>query len=349
MIDSILDKAKTTHSLDKDEIVTLLSIEGDEQKERLFAAADEVRCRYVGDEVHLRGLIEFSNYCGNDCMYCGIRRGNRKLQRYRIEPDEIINIAEQAYNIGYRTIVLQSGEDSFYTRDVMCGIISGIKSRVDVAITLSIGERSYEDYKSMKDAGADRFLMRFETSNRELYSRLHPKLSFDNRLRCLRDIKALDYELGTGFLIGLPGQTLEDTAGDIMLLKKLGSDMAGIGPFIPHPDTPLRDCQGGTLDMVLKVLSIVRLIMPDINLPATTAVGTSDRFGRQKALKAGANVIMPNVTPAKYRRLYQLYPGKIAVGEDAYDSRKNVEELIKSVGRTVGKGYGGHRGGALLF
>jgi biotin synthase len=343
MVD-ILDKAMRSHDLDKYEIVRLLSIDDGAQQELLFKAADETRQQYLGTDVHLRGLIEFSNYCMNDCMYCGIRRGNRTLERYRIEPDEVIKVAAQAYRLGYRTIVLQSGEDSYYTGDVMCYIIRGIKEAADVAITLSIGERSYDDYKRMKEAGADRYLMRFETSNRELYKKLHPRMDFDNRIQCLRDIKSLGYELGSGFLVGLPGQTVEDIADDILLLKGLGADMVGIGPFIPHPDTPLRSCNSGSLDMVLKAVAVLRLIMPDINIPATTAVGTSDPFGRQKALKAGANVIMPNVTPLEYRQLYQLYPGKICIGENPQDCRICVEGLIRSVDRTVGTGYGGHNG-----
>lgn len=343
MVD-ILDKAMRSHDLDKYEIVRLLSIDDAAQQELLFKAADETRQQYLGTDVHLRGLIEFSNYCMNDCMYCGIRRGNRTLERYRIEPDEVIKVAAQAYRLGYRTIVLQSGEDSYYTGDVMCYIIRGIKEAADVAITLSIGERSYDDYKRMKEAGADRYLMRFETSNRELYKKLHPRMDFDNRIQCLRDIKSLGYELGSGFLVGLPGQTVEDIADDILLLKGLGADMVGIGPFIPHPDTPLRSCNSGSLDMVLKAVAVLRLIMPDINIPATTAVGTSDPFGRQKALKAGANVIMPNVTPLEYRQLYQLYPGKICIGENPQDCRICVEGLIRSVDRTVGTGYGGHNG-----
>ncbi|AEE95649.1 [FeFe] hydrogenase H-cluster radical SAM maturase HydE [Mahella australiensis] len=343
MVD-ILDKAMRSHDLDKCEIVRLLSIDDGVQQEVLFKAADETRQQYLGTDVHLRGLIEFSNYCMNDCMYCGIRRGNRTLERYRIQPDEVIKVAAQAYRLGYRTIVLQSGEDGYYTGDVMCYIIRGIKEAADVAITLSIGERSYDDYKRMKEAGADRYLMRFETSNRELYKKLHPRMDFDNRIQCLKDIKSLGYELGSGFLVGLPGQTVEDIADDILLLKELGADMVGIGPFIPHPDTPLRSCNSGSLDMVLKAVAVLRLIMPDINIPATTAVGTSDPFGRQKALKAGANVIMPNVTPLEYRQLYQLYPGKICIGENPQDCRICVEGLIRSVGRTVGTGYGGHNG-----
>ncbi|MBZ4665662.1 [FeFe] hydrogenase H-cluster radical SAM maturase HydE [Mahella sp.] len=343
MID-ILDKAMRTHDLTRDEIVRLLSIDDDAQKELLFKAADETRRQYLGTDVHLRGLIEFSNYCTNDCMYCGIRRGNKALERYRIEPDGVVEVAAQAYQLGYRTIVLQSGEDSYYTCDVMCHIIRGIKEVADVAITLSIGERSYDDYRRMKEAGADRYLMRFETSNRGLYKKLHPRMDFDNRIQCLRDIKSLGYELGSGFLVGLPGQTVEDIADDILLLEELGADMVGIGPFIPHPDTPLRNCNSGCLDMVLKAVAVLRLVMPDINIPATTAVGTSDPFGRQKALKAGANVIMPNVTPLEYRQLYQLYPGKICIGENPQDCRICVEGLIRSVGRTVGTGYGGHNG-----
>lgn len=239
--------------------------------------------------------------------------------------------------------MLQSGEDPYYTKDKVCSIIKKIKEEVDVAITLSIGERSYEEYKAFREAGADRYLMRFETSNRELYQKYHPGMSFENRIECLRWIKSLGYELGTGFLIGLPGQTIDDLANDILLVYELDSDMIGIGPFIPHPHTPLKDAEAGSVDLTLKCISILRLLMPDSNIPATTALGTLDPLGRQKGLKCGANIVMPNVNDLKYKLKYELYPGKICINEDATKCRGCIESIIISLGRKVGQGFGQSR------
>jgi len=341
-IKEILDKAYNEHHLTKDEIKFLLNSEG-EEKELLFAYADRVRKEYVGDDVYLRGLIEFSSYCKNDCFYCGLRRSNIEAERYRMQEDEIVEVAKRAYEMGYRTVVLQSGEDSYYTKDRVCNIIKKIKEEVDVAITLSIGERSYEEYKAFREAGADRYLMRFETSNRELYQKYHPGMSFENRIKCLRWIKSLGYELGTGFLIGLPGQTIDDLADDILLVYELDSDMIGIGPFIPHPHTPLKDAEAGSVDLTLKCISILRLLMPDSNIPATTALGTLDPLGRQKGLKCGANIVMPNVNDLRYKLKYELYPGKICINEDATKCRGCIESIIISLGRKVGQGFGQSR------
>lgn len=341
-VKDILNKACEENSLTKEEIKTLLMAE-DEEKDLLFQTADRVRKEYVGDEVYLRGLIEFSSYCKNDCFYCGLRRSNLQAQRYRMHEEEIVDTALRAYQMGYSTVVLQSGEDMFYTKEKICWIIKKIKENADIAITLSIGERSYEEYKAFKDAGADRFLMRFETSNVDLYRRYHPGMSFENRIQCLRWLKSLGYELGTGFLIGLPGQTIDDIAQDILLVKELDADMIGIGPFIPHPQTPLKDEKEGSVDLTLKCISILRLLIPDANIPATTALGTLDPNGRQKGLMCGANIIMPNVNDLKYKLKYELYPGKICINEDAVKCRRCVESIITSLGRQVGKGKGQSR------
>jgi len=316
MIKNIIEKGYKTHDLTHQEIVMLLNSQ-DEDKQLLFEYADETRKKFVGDEVFLRGLIEFSSYCKNDCLYCGLRKSNKQAERYRMSQDEIVEVAKKAYDMGYRTVVLQSGEDNFWICEKLCNVIKAIKSACDVAITLSIGERSEEDYKCFKEAGADRFLMRFETSNKDLYKMLHPNMSFENRIDCLKTIKKLGYELGTGFLIGLPNQTIEDIANDILFVKELDSDMIGIGPFIANPNTPLKDYSNGDVDITLKCIAILRLIMPDTNIPATTALGTLDPFGRQKGLKCGANIIMPNVNLLEYKQKYELYPGKICINEDA--------------------------------
>ncbi len=336
-IAAIIAKAETTHTLAKDEIVALLADHGHDRE--LFAAADRVRRRYVGDEVHLRGLIEFSNTCRQNCHYCGLRRDNKNVVRYRLEPDAIIDLARKAKDYGYKTVVLQSGEDPYYTVDILRRIIGEIK-KLGVAITLSIGEKSCDEYRAYKEAGADRYLLRIETTDRRLYHDLDPGMSFDDRLRCLRDLRALGYEVGTGCLIGLPGQTLASLADDILFFKELDADMIGVGPFIPNPDTPLAAAAGGTFTASLKVMGVIRLLLPDSNIPATTAMETLDDNGRVKALQSGANVVMPNVTEGDYRRLYALYPGKICVGDTPAQCRVCITGKITAIGRRVAAGHG---------
>lgn len=313
-----------------------------EQQKTLFKKADDIRRQYVGDEVHLRGLIEFSNICRNNCLYCGIRRGNSKVVRYHMTEDELIDTARKAANIGFKTIVMQSGEDMYYTQDKMCRIIEAIK-KFDVAITLSIGERTYDEYKAFREAGADRYLMRIETTDKDLYHKLDPEMSWQHRYDCLMMIKELGYELGSGIMVGLPEQTVESIADDLLFLKNIGIDMAGIGPFIPHPQTPLAGAVGGTLDLALRTMAVMRLMMPDINIPATTAMESLHPKGRIMALQAGANVVMPNVTEGEYRKLYELYPGKICVNDTPVHCRSCIGMKIEAIGRTIGKGYGGHR------
>jgi len=334
---TLINKAEQTHQLEKAEIVALL--ESAEINQELFAAADQVRRRYVGDEVHLRGLIEFSNICKQNCLYCGLRRDNKSLERYRLEPDVIIDFARKARDYGYRTMVLQSGEDSGYSLVEMQYIIRKIKE-LDVAITLSVGEKSREEYKAYKDAGADRYLLRIETTDQALYDAMDPGMSHANRLRCLRDLKELGFEVGSGCLVGLPGQTLESLADDILFFKEIDADMIGVGPFIPNPDTPLKDQQGGAFELSLKVMAIVRLLMPDINIPATTAMESLNPNGRIIALNSGANVVMPNVTEGDYRRMYALYPGKICIGDTPAHCRTCITGKISGIGRKISQDCG---------
>ena len=327
-------------NLSKNEIVRLLA---DEQNEpALLKRADRIRKKYVGDAIHLRGLIEFSNICRNNCLYCGIRRGNGKVARYRMEEDELVETARRAAALGFKTVVMQSGEDMYYTQEKMCRIIEAIK-KFDVAVTLSIGEWSYGDYKAFREAGADRYLMRIETTDKDLYHRLDPGMSWQHRYECLLMIKELGYEQGSGIMVGLPGQSLESIAADLMFLRRLGVDMAGIGPFIPHPETPLAGEPGGSLHLALRTMAIMRLLLPDINIPATTAMESLHPDGRMMALQGGANVVMPNVTEGEYRKLYELYPGKICVNDTPVHCRSCISRKILSIGRTIGTGYGSHR------
>lgn len=332
---NLIEKAMQTHHLEKDEIVEVLL--GDYSK--LANAADVVRKKYVGDEVHLRGLIEFSNYCKQNCCYCGLRRDNKEVDRYHLSTEEIVTEAKLAKELGYRTIVMQSGEDDSFSVDKMTEILRRIKS-LDVAITLSIGEKTYEEYKAYKEAGADRYLLRIETTDQALYHKLNPGMRFENRVRCLEDLQKLGYEVGSGCLIGLPGQTIESIVDDILFFQDFPLDMVGLGPFIPNPATPLADCENGNLELSLKVIALIRLLMPDINIPATTAMETLDKTARFRALQGGANVIMPNVTSLAYRQKYQLYPGKSGIDDTPQKSRAIICEKVLAIGRTISDGYG---------
>lgn len=326
--------------LNKEEIVRRLK--DDVGQEKLLREADKVRHDNVGDEVHLRGLIEFSNICRNNCLYCGIRRDNKLLQRYRMSEDELIETARRGAELGFKTIVMQSGEDMYYDTGRMCRIIETIK-KFDVAVTLSLGERKYEEYKDFRNAGADRYLMRIETTDKDLYHRLDPAMSWQHRYECLLMLKELGYELGSGSMVGLPGQSVESIADDLLFMQKLEVDMAGIGPFIPHQQTPLKDTAGGTLDLALRTMALMRIILPDINIPATTAMESLHPQGRIKALQSGANVVMPNITEGEYRKLYELYPGKICVNDTPAHCRSCIGLKIMSIGRTIGQSYGSHK------
>lgn len=339
-MEKILSKAKTTHNLSKDELIQILSVES--INDFLFKTADEVREKYVGNEVHLRGLIEFSNICKCNCKYCGLRKDNSELERYRLSIEEAYDFAKKAKEYGYKTVVLQSGEDSYYSVERLVKLLQDIK-KLDLAITLSIGERPFEEYKAFKEAGADRYLIRIETTDKELYKKMHPNMSFENRVRCLKDLKTLGYEVGTGCLVGLPEQTIESLANDILFFKEIDADMIGIGPFIPNQNTPLKDAKGGTFEMALKVMALTRILLPTINIPATTAMETLNPNGRLIALQSGANVVMPNVTEGDYRRKYEIYPGKICVGDTPAQCRGCISGKIQSIGRTVSTDYGFHK------
>lgn len=339
-MNNLIKKAKETHSLKKAEIIEILS--NDNINNELFLAADEVRRIFIGDEVHLRGLIEFSNICKCNCKYCGLRKDNDKLARFRITPEEILDFARKAVSYGFKTIVMQSGEDSYYKADILANLLKEIK-KLDVAITLSIGERLFEDYKAFKEAGADRYLLRIETTDKKLYEQMHPNMDFENRIRCLRDLKTLGYEVGSGCLVGLPNQTIDSLAEDILFFKEIDADMIGIGPFIPNKNTPLCNEKGGDFFLALKVMAITRLLMPTINIPATTAMETLNPNGRIIALQSGANVVMPNVTEGDYRKKYEIYPGKICVNDTPNDCKISISEKIKSIGRTISTDYGFHK------
>lgn len=309
-------------------------------RDALFRAADEVRRRYVGDEVHLRGIIEFSNHCVRNCHYCGLRAGNHSLARYRMTPSEMVAIAERAAGLGLGTVVLQSGEDPYWDAEMLAGVIWEIKRRAGLAVTLSVGDRPREDYARWGEAGADRYLLKHETADAELFRRLRPGTTLGGRLQCVRDLRELGYQVGSGNMVGLPGQTLASLADDIVLLQELDVEMAGIGPFLPHPQTPLAGAQPGSVDLTLRVLAVARLALPWAHLPATTALGTADPEGRQKALRCGANVIMPNVGPTEYRSLYEIYPGKICLGDRAESCLVCLRRMVQDLGRTMGRGPG---------
>jgi biotin synthase len=306
----------------------------------LFAAASEVRRATVGDGVHLRALLEFSSHCTRACAYCGLRAENRELARYRMEPAAIVAAAQHAERLGYRTVVLQSGEDPWYTADIIAGVVREIKATCDVALTLCVGERPEAEYALWREAGADRYLLRIETSDPDLYGQLHPTMSFERRVECLRSIKRLGYEVGSGVLVGLPGQTLEMLGHDLLFLQGLGADMVGMGPFIPHPQTPLAQCAVGSVDVTLRMMALARLLLPHAHIVATTALGTLDPLGRERGLEAGGNVMMPNVTPQEYRALYEIYPAKICIAETPEKCRGCIEGRILSTGRFFSRDRG---------
>jgi biotin synthase len=320
------------------EVLAYLRSNDQAEVQGLFNRADQLRHAQLGKVVYLRGIIEFSNYCRKNCTYCGLRRGNKKLKRYRMTSAEILAAAHQAHLLGYQTVVLQSGEDPYYSGKKVAGLIREIVG-TGLTVTLSLGERSKEDYAAWREAGAKRYLLRHETANLVLYQRLHPDGDYNERLKCLSWLKELGYEVGAGSMVGLPGQQPEDLLADLRLLEQVDVEMAGIGPFIPHPDTPLAGEKGGTLSDTLKMLALTRLVMPGINIPATTALGSLHPRGREMGLECGANVIMPNATPGQYRLLYQLYPDKICLDESPDICRHCIEQKILDLNRETDLGF----------
>lgn len=336
MYKRLIDKLEKEQILTSEEYLYLIE---NREAAAPYAAqrAAETRDRIYGKRVFIRGLIEFSNYCKNNCYYCGIRAGNSKLERYRLTNEEIISCADSGYELGFRTFVLQGGEDKHYTDGDFCNIISEIKKRhPDCAVTLSLGERSYESFKALKEAGADRYLLRHETSNCEHYKKLHPtEMSFENRIRCLEDLKSLGFQTGAGFMVGSPFQTNEDLANELLFLKKYSFEMVGIGPFISHRDTPFAKYENGSAELTLFLLSLIRLTLPKVLLPATTALGTADFEGREKGILAGANVLMPNLSPTEVRGKYMLYDNKICTGDEAAQCIQCLKRRVEKTGCTV--------------
>ena len=333
----VLTKLVGTTFITENDLIALL--EDDAINSELFRLADDIRKKNVGDAVHLRALIEFSNICSCNCKYCGLRCGNKNLERYRLDADAIVSLANSAKELGFKTVVLQSGEDLSFSTDKLVEIIERIK-KLDLAITLSIGEKTFEEYQAYKNAGADRYLLRIETTDEALYEKMHPNMSLTNRKRCLEDLKKLGYEVGSGILIGLPNQSFSSIAKDLLYLQNIDIDMAGIGPFIPNPDTPLANASGGSFNLSLKVMALMRLMLPKINIPATTAMEALNPEGRIIALQSGANVVMPNVTECGYREKYLIYPGKVAIDKTAQETYNSVKEKIESINRQISTDYG---------
>lgn len=331
--DTLIEKLSAERNLSDGELKELL--DSKESDQSLFAAADRKRREIYGDEVYLRGLIEFTNHCRNNCYYCGIRCGNKSAERYRLGKEDILACCDEGYRLGFRTFVLQGGEDPFFTDDKICDIVYAIRSRFpDCAmITLSVGEKSKESYKSFFDAGANRYLLRHETASEEHYRRLHPEnMSLANRKRCLFDLKEIGYQVGSGFMVGSPYQTTDNLIEDLRFLQSLKPDMIGIGPYITHEQTPFSSFTNGGVELTLRLISVLRLMFPYALIPSTTALGTLHPQGRELGLKAGANVVMPNLSPVEVRKLYSLYENKICTGEEAAQCRGCLERRISEAG-----------------
>lgn len=331
----IISKLCNRIKVSNEELLTILKT--DDYDTTLFTEANSIRQKIYGNHVYTRGLIEFTNYCKNNCYYCGIRAENSDLVRYRLTKEDILDCCKEGYALNFRTFVLQGGEDPYYTDDLLCDIIFTIKSMYpDCAVTLSIGEKSKNSYQKFFDAGADRFLLRHETANSEHYSKLHPmSMSLERRKQCLRDLKEIGYQVGSGFMVGSPHQTLECIIDDIRFLQELQPDMIGIGPYLPHNQTPFSSYQAGSLPLTLRLIAILRLLFPYALIPATTALGTIHPDGRELGLKAGANVVMPNLSPVSVRKLYALYENKICTGEEAAQCRGCLERRVASVGYQI--------------
>lgn len=336
-IREIVDKVKRRQDITLEEFRVIMETASKEEMDYLASTAREVADSIYGKNVYVRGLIEFTNYCRNDCYYCGIRRSNKEAERYRLTEEQIMECCQMGYELGFRTFVLQGGEDPYFTDDRICEIIRNIKNRYeDCAITLSIGEKSRASYERYFEAGADRYLLRHETANECHYRKLHPaELSLENRKRCLWNLKEIGYQVGAGFMVGSPGQTMETLYEDIRFIKELQPHMVGIGPFIPQHSTPFKGEKAGTLEETLKLLSIIRLIHPKVLLPATTALGTIHPMGREKGILAGANVVMPNLSPVSVRKKYELYDNKICTGDEAAECKNCLQSRMEKIGYTI--------------
>lgn len=330
----IIERIASGKALSVEEWIQAIDCDDPGYAEELKAAASDTRDRIYGKKVFARGLIEFTSYCRNDCYYCGLRRSNKNALRYRLSYDCIMDTAEAGYRAGFRTFVLQGGEDSYFTDERLIMIVRGIKERYpDAAVTLSVGERSFESYKALKDAGADRYLLRQETADDVHYRKLHPDdMSQENRLRCLHDLKELGYQTGAGMMVGSPGSSSRTLAEDMVFLSSLKPEMVGIGPFIPHSSTPFRDEKRGSVDLTLRMVSLVRLALPHAMIPSTTALATASSDGQLQGILHGANVIMPDITPQSERSKYMIYDGKKITGDEAGENLRQIAEGMESIG-----------------
>lgn len=333
----LVDKLLKNKTLTKEEFVQLINGRNTETSEYLFKNARRVREKIYGKDIYIRGLIELTNYCKNDCYYCGIRHANKNVSRYRLKKEQVLACCEQGYRLGFRTFVLQGGEDPYYNVNRMTDIIRSIKQRFpDCAITLSLGENTYETYEAYRKAGADRYLLRHETANPLHYAKLHPSImSSENRKRCLYDLKRLGFQVGSGFMVGSPFQTVEHLAEDLLFLAELNPHMVGIGPFISHHETPFANEKSGTLELTLFMLAILRLMFPSLLIPSTTALGTIDPFGREQGILSGANVVMPNLSPLDVREKYMIYDNKIATGLESSEYLHMLKEQMRKIGYEV--------------
>ena len=341
---ALADRLEAEKNLTDEEFSRVLLCDDSSFSKYIEKKARAVREKFYGRDVYLRGLIEFTSFCKNNCNYCGIRSGNKNAERYRLTKDEIIACSDTGYELGFRTFVLQGGEDPYFTEGRIISIISGIKERhPDCAITLSIGEWEKENYQKFFEAGAERYLLRHETADKNHYESLHPQeMSYEHRMQCLRDLREIGYQVGCGMMIGSPGQKAEHLIEDLRFLQRFKPEMVGIGPFIPHHDTEYAGYKAGSIGMTLRMLSVIRLLLPDVLLPATTALGTVDSLGREKGLLAGANVVMPNLSPIGVRKKYLLYDNKICTGDEAAECIKCMSMRVSTVGYNIVKSRGDH-------
>ncbi|HNX93157.1 MAG TPA: [FeFe] hydrogenase H-cluster radical SAM maturase HydE, partial [Syntrophomonas sp.] len=330
---TLIDKLEKYHILTKQELVTLISNRDPELDQYLFAKAVAMRHKVFGNDIYIRGLIELTNYCKNDCFYCGIRKSNRNIERYRLSGEQVLECCQTGYELGFRTFVLQGGEDPYFTDDRLCTMINTIKSRFpECALTLSLGEKSRASYQAYYHAGADRYLLRHETADEPHYNKLHPSsLSYSNRRQCLYDLKDIGFQVGCGIMVGSPYQTAECLAEDILFMHEFNPEMVGIGPFIPQHDTPFAEETAGTLEMSRFILGLVRLVLPNVLLPSTTALGTIHPQGRELGIMAGANVVMPNLSPLEVRKKYLLYDNKICTEDEAVEGFHELQRKIDNI------------------
>lgn len=336
-ITPLIRKLAESHSLSLDEYESLILNRSEDSAKILRDLAVKVRREIYGNDIYVRGLIEITNICRNDCLYCGIRRSNTNCERCRLTPEQILACSDEGYGLGFRTFVLQGGEDSYFSDEVLGDVVREIKARhPDCAVTLSMGERSRESYEYLRECGADRYLLRHETADEAHYMRLHPaEMSYTHRMQCLRDLREAGYAVGCGFMVGSPYQTAKTLAQDLKFIEEFRPEMCGIGPFIPHKDTPFRNHPAGTLEMTCYLLSVIRLIFPPVLLPATTALGTIDPMGREKGIMSGANVVMPNLSPVNVRKKYELYDNKICTGEESAQCRGCLNRRMQAIGYEI--------------